>query len=83
MVDKKLSDFSKALCARPITLKFSRQAKPGNRLSSRSHHAADSHIVCFRRDAARGVGDDVRVMYSSLYLRDAAISKELDAGHEA
>ncbi|SRR5258707_652535 len=30
MVDKKLSDFSKVLRARPITLKFSRQAKPGN-----------------------------------------------------
>src|SRR5260370_8973913 len=72
MVDKKLSDFSKALCARPITLKFSRQAKPGNRLSSRSHRAADRHIVCFWRDAARGVGDDVHVV---------AVTHRMDSGH--
>src|SRR5258708_21555924 len=72
MVDKKLSDFSKALCARPITLKFSRQAKPGNRLSSCSHDTADSHIVCFRRDAARGVGDDVHVV---------AVTHRMASGH--
>src|SRR5260370_35060718 len=72
MVDKKLSDFSKVLCARPITLKFSRQAKTGNGLSSRSHHAADCHIVCFRRNAARGVGDDVHVV---------AVTHRMDSGH--
>src|SRR5258707_4052660 len=72
MVDKKLSDFSKVLSARPITLKFSRQAKPCNRLSSRRHHAADSHIVCFRSDAARSVGDDAYVV---------AVTQRMDSGH--
>src|SRR4029077_14757139 len=72
MVDKKLSDFPKALCARQITLKFSRQAKPCNRLSSRRHHAADCHIVCLRRNAARGVGDDVHVV---------AVSHRMDSAH--
>src|SRR6266481_9808670 len=72
MVDKKLSDFSKVLCARPITLKFSRHAKPCNRLSSSSHHASDCHIVCLRRNAARGVGDDVHVV---------AVTHRMDSGH--
>src|SRR5260370_319071 len=72
MVDKKLSDFSKALCASQIPLKCSRQAKPRNRLSSRSHDAADCHIVCFRGDAARGVGDDVHVV---------AVTHRMDSGH--
>src|SRR6266481_6419986 len=72
MVDKKLSDLSKALGARPITLKFSRQAKPGNGLSSSSHHATDCHIVCLRRNAARGVGDDVHVV---------AVTHRMDSGH--
>src|SRR5579864_5520990 len=72
MVDKKLSDFSKALCARPITLKFSRHPKPCNGLSSGRHHAADCHIVCFRSDAARGVGDDVHVV---------AVTHRMDSRH--
>src|SRR4029077_18383887 len=72
MVDKKLGDFSEALSARPITLKFPRQAKPGNGLSSRGHHAADCHIVCFRRDAARGVGYDVYVV---------TVTHRMDSGH--
>src|SRR6266571_669393 len=72
MVDKKLSDFSEALSARPISLKFSRQAKPSNGLSSGRHHAADCHIVCFRRYAARGVGDYVDVV---------AVAHRVDSGH--
>src|SRR5438132_1496499 len=72
MVDKKLSDLSEALGARPITLKFSRQAKPGNGLRSRSRYAADSHIVRFRRDAARRVGDNVHVV---------AVPHRVDSGH--
>src|SRR5579864_545129 len=72
MVDKKLSDFSKALCARPITLKFARHTEPGNGLSSRSHHAPDCHIVCLRRDAAGGIGDDVHVV---------AVTHRMDSGH--
>src|SRR6266404_1106476 len=72
MVDKKLCDLSEVLGARPITLKFSRQGKPGNGLSSRSHEAADCHIVCFRRNAARGVGDDVHVV---------ALTHRMDSGH--
>src|SRR5712664_2882266 len=72
MVDKKLSNFSEALSARPITLKFARHTEPGNGLSSCSHHAADCHIVCFRRDAARGVGDDVHFV---------AVTHRMDSGH--
>jgi len=72
MIDKKLSDFSEALCARPVTLKFARHTEPGNGLSSRSHHAADCHIVCFRRGAARSVGYNVNVV---------AVTHGMDSGH--
>ena len=72
MVDKELSDFSEPLSARPISLKFSRQAKPSNGLSSRSRHAADSHIVRLRRDAARRVSDYVHVV---------AVAHRVDSGH--
>ena len=72
MLNKKLGDFSEALSARPVTLKFARQAEPRNGLSSRSHHTPDCHIVCFRRDTARGVGDDVHVV---------AVTHRMDNGH--
>jgi len=60
MVDNKLSDLLRgALCRAQSRWNFARHTEPGNGLSSRSHHAADCHIVCFRRDAARGVGYNV------------------------
>jgi hypothetical protein len=44
MFDKKLSVFSEALSARPISLKFSRQAKPGNGLSSGRNHVPQAFL---------------------------------------
>jgi len=37
-----------------------------------SHEAANCHIVCFRRNATRGVGDDVNVV---------AVAHRVDRGH--
>src|SRR6185295_3634022 len=62
MVEQDLSDCSKPLCARPITLQFSGHAQPRDRLSPRGHETADGHVMCFRRDAARRVGDGVHVV---------------------
>src|SRR5258708_26901341 len=61
MVEQDLSDCSEPLRARPITLQFSGHAQPRDRLGPRGDNTADGHVMCFRRDAARSVGDGVHV----------------------
>ena len=72
MIDQYLSHFSEVLCARPITLKFSHQGTPRDRLGSRSHEPADSHVVRFRCYATRCVGDHVYIV---------AVPHRVDSGH--
>jgi len=72
MVDQYLRHLFEVLCARPITLKFSGQSNPRDRLGSRSHQAADCHVVRFRGYAARRVGDDIYVI---------AVPHRVDGGH--
>jgi len=62
MVEQDLDDCSKPFCTRPITLQFSRHAKPRDWLGPRSDETADCHVMCFRRDAAGRVGDGVHVV---------------------
>ena len=45
MIERDLSNCSKRLCARPITLQFSGDAKPRSRLGSSSHDAPDSRLT--------------------------------------
>ena len=61
MVEQDLSDGSEPLRARPITLQFSGHAQPCDRLGPRGYNSADCHVMCFRRDAARSVGDGVHL----------------------
>src|SRR5476649_2898625 len=62
MIEQDLSDLSEPLSARPIALQLSGHGKPCDRLGARSDNTTDGHVVCFRRDAARSVGDGVHVV---------------------
>jgi len=45
VVEKNLNELFERLCARPITLQFSGDAKPRSRLGSSSHDAPDSRLT--------------------------------------
>jgi hypothetical protein len=45
VVEKNLNELFERLCARPITLQFSGEAKPRGRLGSSSHDAPDSRLT--------------------------------------
>jgi len=46
----------------PIALQFSSHGQPCDRLGSRGDNTADGHVMRFRRDAARSVGNGVHVV---------------------
>src|SRR5258706_11513271 len=62
MIEQDLSDFPEPLCARPIALKFPGHAKPCDRLGPRGDETANCYVMCFRRDAARSVGNHIDVV---------------------
>src|SRR5258707_685650 len=63
---------SDGFLARPVTLPFAQHGHPGDWHRTGLNHAAHSHVMGFRRDAARGISDDEDIV---------SLTERLDCRH--